>query len=114
MTTTAVLNTPKRSIDSLAPSPELAQQHKQSVCGVSHHSEHGQSSLGKKLLVSLIVFIVAMLLSVLILYVARPPLVLVDLDHFVIPSEWPISQQKLWGWSALFAFVIAVIVLIIA
>lgn len=125
MSTSPIFNSPTRSIDALAPSPHMKSpaKHAESKCGAypahkdhkAYDQHHGaQTSTGKKFLIAAIVFIVTMLLAALILYVTRPPLILVDLDHFVLPNEWPISPTKLWGWSALFALVIAIIALILA
>lgn len=126
MANVATLSAPTQCLDSLAPGPHLmgsAKMDKPKTCGSKSYAqgygyeykgEKHKSGLGSKFLVGLIVFIIAMLLSALILYIARPPLILMDIDYFVIPNKWPISNTKLWGWSALFALIIAIIAMIVA
>jgi hypothetical protein len=117
----AAFSTPARSIKSLAPNPAAVSapgkcckggdmQHRDSE-GV-YNGVHQKRGTGYKLLVGLVVFLAVLAVSAILLYLGRPPLVLEEVAGH--PHLWSISQTKLWGWSALFAFLIALLAMVVS
>lgn len=130
MSNTATMTTPSKCLDSLAPGPHLTSPPSEkgkypASCSSSKYSYYDdqyekkgggakKGGMGYKLIVGLIVFTVILLITALVLYFGRPPIVLEDIETVVPIDDWPISYTKLWGWSALFALVIAIIAMFLA
>lgn len=69
-------------------------------------------SMGKRVGVWFVTFIIAMLVAVLILWLSKPALILnppIVGENIIILS---VNQGKLWGWGILYALIIAFIVAI--
>lgn len=69
-------------------------------------------SIGKRVAVWFVTFIIAMLVAVLILWLSKPAIVLNPPIVGANTILLTVNQVKLWGWGILYAIIIAFIIAI--